>query len=356
MLAKALAAIGRGVAAQGRLISDLFDHSRIIAGKVEPRRVPIDLLAVAEAALVGVRAAAQAKDITLELTQLGLPCVVLGDFDRMQQALWNLFANAVKFTPSGGSVFVSLARVVNEVHLSVRDTGCGISPEFLPHVFDRFRQAESSSARLQPGLGLGLTLVRELIELHGGTVRAESAGLDAGSTFTLILPIPALLMVADVESAPLSNRPKAASTIPPAVPDMGSGPLRDLLKATRVLVVDDEADAREALVALLQRSGAEVRSAGSVAEAMTALKASLPDVLISDLGMPGEDGYELIRQVRLLPPDAGGRLPVLAVSGYATDSHRRKVVTSGFQSFLEKPVAPPVLLAEVARLAGGVCE
>ncbi|MDF3069001.1 MAG: two-component hybrid sensor and regulator [Polyangiaceae bacterium] len=355
-LAKALAAIGRGVAAQGRLISDLFDHSRIVAGKVEMRRVPIDLLAVAEAALVGVRAAAQAKDITVELTQLGLPCVVLGDFDRMQQALWNLFANAVKFTPSGGFVRVSLARVVNEVHLSVRDTGCGISPEFLPHVFDRFRQAESSSARLQPGLGLGLTLVRELSELHGGTVRAESAGLNAGSTFTLILPIPALLMVADAESAPLSNRQKSASTIPPAAPDVGSGPVHDLLKATRVLVVDDEVDARESLVALLERSGAEVRSVASVAEAMTALKASLPDVVISDLGMPGEDGYELIRQVRLLPPQAGGRLPVLAVSGYATDSHRRKVVTSGFQSFLEKPVAPPVLLAEVARLAGGACE
>ncbi|RYZ03344.1 MAG: response regulator [Myxococcales bacterium] len=351
-LAKALAAIGRGVAAQGRLISDLFDHSRIIAGKVEARRAPIDLLAVAEAALVGVRAAAQAKDITVELTQQGLPCVVLGDFDRMQQALWNLFSNAVKFTPSRGFVRVSLSRVVNEVHLSVRDTGCGISPEFLPHVFDRFRQAESSTARLQPGLGLGLTLVRELIELHGGIVRAESEGLNAGSTFTLILPIPALLMVADAESAPLSNRRNVASSIPPAPLDVGSGTVHELLKATRVLVVDDEADAREALVALLERSGADVRSVASVADAMTALKASLPDVLISDLGMPGEDGYELIRQVRLLPADAGGRLPMLAVSGYATDAHRRKVITSGFQRFLEKPVAPAVLLAEVARLAG----
>jgi two-component system CheB/CheR fusion protein len=352
-LAKALAAIGRGVVAQERLISDLLDHSSIVAGKLELRRAPINLFAVAEAALVGVRAAAEAKDISVQLQQDGSPCVVLGDFDRMQQILWNLFLNAVKFTPPGGSVQISLARVLNEVHLSVRDTGCGISREFLPHVFDRFRQAEGSSARVQPGLGLGLTLVQELVELHGGSVRAESAGKDQGSTFTMILPIPALLMLPErVEPAPSSRPPKAQSILPPPAEPV-SEPLQRVLSGTRLLVVDDETDARGALVALLERHGAEVRSVASVPEAIAALQASLPDVLISDIGMPGADGYELIHHVRMLPVHAGGRLPALAVSGYATAAHRKKVISTGFHGLLEKPVAAGELVAEVVRLAGG---
>ena len=352
ILAKALAAIGRGVTAQGRLISDLLDHSSIVAGKLELRRAPIDLFAVAEAALVGVRAAAEAKEIDVQLTRDGSACVVLGDFDRMQQACWNLFLNAVKFTPQRGSVRISLGRVVNQVHLSIQDTGCGISAEFLPYVFERFRQAEGSSARVQPGLGLGLTLVRELVELHGGTVRAESAGKDQGSTFTLVLPIPALLMLPEeIEPTPSSLPPKV-KTVPPTPLEPHSGAVHHLLKSTCVLVVDDEADARDALVALLESFGAEVRSVASVAEAMSALQTSLPDVLISDIGMPGLDGYELIRQVRMLPAEAGGRLPSLAVSGYATEAHRKKVMSSGFQRLLEKPVAAAELVGEVARLAG----
>jgi two-component system CheB/CheR fusion protein len=352
-LAKALAAIGRGVSAQGRLISDLLDHSRIIAGKVELRRAPIDLVTVAEAALVGVRAAASAKDLDVQLTRDGEPCVVLGDFDRMQQVLWNLFLNAVKFTPPGGTVLISMGRAVNRVEVSVRDSGCGISPEFLPHVFDRFRQAEGSSARIQPGLGLGLTLVRELVELHGGTVRADSPGKDLGSTFTVVLPIPAVLLFPEETEALPSSLPPKAHTLPPAAPvEALPPPARHLLVGTRVLVVDDEADARDALVGLLERYGAEVRSAASVAEAMAELKTSVPHVLVSDLGMPGADGYELIRQVRLLPAEAGGRLPSLAVSAYATDEHRKKVMKTGFQRHLEKPVAAAELVTAVAHLAG----
>jgi two-component system, chemotaxis family, CheB/CheR fusion protein len=351
-LAKALAAIGRGVAAQGRLISDLLDHSSMVAGKLELRRAPIDLFAVAEAALVGVRAAAAAKDIDVQLKRDSSPCVVLGDFDRMQQIFWNLFLNAVKFTPPGGAVYISLARVANEMHLSVRDTGCGISPEFLPHVFDRFRQAEGSSARAQPGLGLGLTLVQELVELHGGRVCAESAGVNQGSTFTLHLPIPALLMQPEPVVVVPPSAPGKAETIPPPPVEPASSPRHEMLHGTRLLVVDDEVDARDALVALLERYGAEVRSAATVAEAIAALKASLPDVLISDIGMPGSDGYELIRHVRRLPADAGGRLPSLAVSGYATDAHRKKVLSTGFHGLLEKPVAAADLVAEVVRLAG----
>jgi two-component system CheB/CheR fusion protein len=345
-LAKALAAIGRGVTAQGRLISDLLDHSRLVTGKVELQRGPIDLLMVAESALVGVRAAAEAKDIELELAGERGVSIVLGDSDRLQQVLWNLFFNAVKFTPPGGHVRISVGRVGNQVHVTVRDTGRGIPEEFLPHVFERFRQAEGSSNRTQHGLGLGLTLVRELVELHGGTVRADSAGKDLGATFTVVLPIPALLL-------PPAEAEPAAPSRPPATPLVQAGPPRGkILEGTRVLVVDDEADARDAVVGLLARHGALVRPAASVAEAMAALERELPDVLISDLGMPGEDGYELIRRVRLLPADAGGRLPSLAVSAYATEEHRKKVMRTGFQTYLEKPVAPAELVTEVARLAG----
>jgi two-component system CheB/CheR fusion protein len=355
-LAKALAAISRGVAAQGRLISDLLDHSRLVAGKVELRRAPIDLLTVAEAALVGVRAAAEAKDIDVQLTRDGSPCIVLGDFDRMQQVFWNLFLNAVKFTPPGGFVRISVGRVANQVKVRVHDTGCGIASDFLPHVFDRFRQAEGSTARIQPGLGLGLTLVRELVELHGGTVSAESVGKDRGATFTILLPIPAVLLFAQEVKPPISSlppeAPPAPPSIPPDAPSALSGTLHHILEGARVLVVDDEIDAREALVGLLERYGAEVRSAASVSEAMAALAVNLPDVLVSDLGMPGEDGYELIRRVRQLPAEAGGRLPSLAVSAYATDEHRQRVIKTGFQRHLEKPVVPAELVIEVARLAG----
>jgi two-component system, chemotaxis family, CheB/CheR fusion protein len=348
VLTKALAAIGRGVAAQGRLISDLLDHSRIVTGKVELQRAPIDLLAVAEAALMGVRAAAEAKDIDLQLRGDHVTSVVLGDADRMQQVLWNLFLNAVKFTPRGGAVRVAIGRVRNQVHVTVTDTGRGIPDEFLPHVFERFRQAESSTNRTQLGLGLGLTLVRELVELHGGTVSAASAGKDQGATFTVVLPVPAVLL-----PPPESDRLQAESEHPPPSfhPDALLAIPTNMLGGTLVLVVDDEVDARDALVGLLERYGARVSSAASVAEAMASLQAGLPDVLISDLGMPGEDGYELMRRVRLLPADAGGLLPSIAVSAYATQEHRKKVLQSGFQKHLEKPVAPAELVTEVAHLA-----
>jgi two-component system CheB/CheR fusion protein len=355
-LAKALAAIGRGVTAQGRLISDLLDHSRIVTGRVELQRAPIDLLAVAEAALVGVRAAAQAKDIHVLLSGDRRTSTVLGDFDRMQQVFWNLFLNAIKFTPPGGQVRVSVGRSGNQILVTVRDTGCGLSETFLPHVFERFRQAESSSTRTQPGLGLGLTLVRELVELHGGTVRAESGGKDQGATFTVVLPIPALILEAQAESIP-SSIPPESDALPPSVPPLSIPPSmpmppRNMLDGTRILVVDDESDARDALVELLERYGAEVRPAASVAEAMTVLEAHLPDVLVSDIGMPGADGYELIRRVRALPAASGGHLPSLAVSAYATDEHRKKVMRSGFHTYLEKPVPAAELVTAVARLAG----
>jgi two-component system, chemotaxis family, CheB/CheR fusion protein len=348
ILNKALTAIGRGVAAQTRLVSDLLEHSRIAAGKVELQRAAIDLVTVAEAALVGVRAAADAKDIDIELSGDRASSVILGDWDRMQQVLWNLFFNAVKFTPTGGSVRVSIGRIDNQVHVTVRDDGNGIPAEFLPHVFDRFRQAEGSSNRNHGGLGLGLTLVRELVELHGGTVQAASAGEGLGATFTVILPIPTLLLPASESERPPPESERRPSSLAPA--PFLQLPL-DMLQGARLLVVDDEADARDALVSLLERYGAVVRTAASVPEAMAAVTLELPDVLISDLGMSGEDGYELIRRVRLLAPEAGGQLPALAVSAYATELHRKKMMRSGFQTYLEKPVAPAELVTEVARLA-----
>jgi two-component system CheB/CheR fusion protein len=348
-VAKAMAAIERGVKAQGQLIADLLDHSRIVTGKVQLARVPIDLVAIAEATLESVRAAAEAKDIALDVSGDHGASVVLGDPDRMQQVLWNLFSNAVKFTPRGGSVRIWSGRVDTHVHLTVSDTGQGIHEDFLPHVFERFRQQDGTPAHGQAGLGLGLTLVRELVELHGGMVRAESLGEGHGATFTIVLPVPALLLQRPgTEAKPVPGGEPVAALSSAAEPD------RALLDGLSVLLVDDETDVRDAFAALLEGYGARVTAAPSVREAMAALQHSIPDVVVSDLGMPGEDGYELIRKVRMLPPEAGGQLPALAVSAYATEHDRRNALSAGFQIHLAKPVALLELVTEVARAAGRI--
>lgn len=343
-LTRALGAIDRGVKTQSRLIADLLDHARILSGKVKLTRAPIDLLTVAEAAIEGVRAAAEAKDITIAVSGEHAASIVLGDFDRMQQVLWNLFFNAVKFTPRGGRVTIWTGRVETHVHLTVTDTGQGIGAPFLSHVFERFRQEEGTPFHTQAGLGLGLTLVRELVELHGGTVTAESAGEGRGATFTVALPIPALLL------EPLTSIDRTANALELGGPDPEGGRLDGL----SVLVVDDDADVRDALAGVLERSGAKVRAAAGTGEAMIAVREAVPDVLVSDLGMPGDDGYELMRQVRLLPPGAGGTLPALAVSAYARESDLRKALAAGFRVHLAKPVAAAELVDEVARAAGRI--
>jgi two-component system, chemotaxis family, CheB/CheR fusion protein len=341
-LARGLAAIDRGVKTQSRLIADLLDHARILSGKVRLSRSPLDLRAVAEAAVEGVRAAAEAKDITIEVSGEHASSIVLGDFDRLQQVLWNLFFNAVKFTPRGGRVSVWSGRVETQVQLIVTDTGRGISAEFLPHVFERFRQSGGAALRTHPGLGLGLTLVRELVELHGGTVKAASEGEGRGATFTIALPIPALLLEPAAIVGPEARRAGVDAAEGDAI----------RLDGISVLVVDDDPDVREALAGVLERCGAKVRAAGAVGEAMTAVREAVPDVLVSDLGMSGEDGYELIRQVRMLPLDSGGALPALAVSAHSRESDLRKALAAGFQVHLAKPVAPAQLVDEVARAAG----
>lgn len=337
-LAKALAAIVRGVRTQGRLLSDLLDHSRFATGGLLLERTTIDLVTVTHAALESVRAAADAKGVSLELSGPRAVSIVFGDGDRLQQVMWNLLFNAVKFTPRGGSVRATVAREGQQAVAVIRDTGGGIPAEFLPHVFDRFRQAEAASNRTQPGLGLGLTLVRELVEVHGGTVYAESDGAGRGATFTVRLPIAAMLLPLEPETT-LVGRPPHGAT-----------PRARALGGVRVLVVDDEEDARSAVVAVLERHGAEVATASSVSEALASIAAACPDLLVSDLGMPVEDGYELIRRLRLLPADEGGALRAIVVSGYATGGHRTRALRAGFEGYLEKPVAPDDLVAMLTRL------
>jgi two-component system CheB/CheR fusion protein len=344
--ARGLSAIDRGVRAQTRLIQDLLDHSRIVAGKLQLAPGIVDLGAIAQSVLDGLRAAAEGKGIALELSRGDTAAVIVADADRMQQILWNLLSNALKFTPRGGRVQASITRLERRFHLTVADTGQGIEPRFLPHVFERFRQEESSPARTQPGLGLGLSIVRQLVELHGGTVTAESPGPGQGSTFTIRLPIPAVL----IEPEGVDAYRRVTDLAPPekTLPE----PSQMLLGGVRVLVTDDETDAREALVTVLERYGAEVTAAGSARAAMEALRRALPHVLVSDIGMPGEDGYELMRKVRTLSPEQGGRLPALALTAYGGDDDRTQAMSAGDQAFVTKPVRPAELVVTVAQMAG----
>nr|MDQ3805158.1 PAS domain S-box protein [Acidobacteriota bacterium] len=293
---KAFETIERNARAQAQLIDDLLDVSRIITGKLRIDVRPVDPNSFIEAAIEAVRPAAEAKGVRVQkLMDTGVVSVA-GDPVRLQQVVWNLLSNAIKFTPKGGRVQVKLERVNSHVELAVTDTGPGIAPEFLPHVFERFRQADQRTSRQHGGLGLGLAIVRHLVELHGGTVRAESPAEGGGSTFTVRLPV-----------APVYRAEELAERVHPAARDtLPSFECPDRLDGLRVLVVDDEPDTRELLKAGLGQCGAEVTVAASAAEALAAMEAARPDLLISDIGMPEEDGYELIRKVRALPAEGGG--------------------------------------------------
>jgi PAS domain S-box-containing protein len=338
----ALETIERNAKAQARLVEDLLDVSRIITGKLRLEVRPTELLPVVTAAMDAVRPAAAAKSIELH-THLD-PTVgpVSGDPARLQQVAWNLISNAVKFTGRGGRVEVRLERVDSHVEFTVSDTGQGIAPEFLPYVFDRFRQADGSTTRMHGGLGLGLAIVRHLVELHGGTVRAESAGAGHGATFKVQLPIAAL------QSAHFGLRLDEKTDEQSAI----RNPQSAALSGVRVLIVDDEDDARALLRTVLEKHGAEVVAAASAQEALAAVERGAPDVLVSDIGMPEEDGYELIRRVRALGPERGGRVPAAAVSAYAGEDSRRQALDAGFQLHVPKPVDPEELVSVVRRLAG----
>jgi PAS domain S-box-containing protein len=334
---RGLEVIERNVRAQTQLIEDLLDVSRIVTGKLRVEARPIELVPVVEAGLDAARPSAEAKAIHLEVRLERIAAMVLGDPDRLQQVVWNLASNAVKFTPKGGRVEVRLVRVDSHVELTVKDNGKGISAEFLPYVFDRFRQADSTSTRKYGGLGLGLAIVRHLVELHGGTVHAESPGPDQGATFTVRLP----LMEERVLPAPSSRH---------GVQSGNASSVR--LDGVKVMVVDDELDMRDFLSVSLRQYGADVTALASVGEAVAALEREKPDVLVSDIGMPGEDGYALIRKVRALGPDRGGQVPAAALTGFAAGDDTMRVLSAGYQVHLPKPVEPARLAQVVGTLAG----
>jgi signal transduction histidine kinase len=338
--ARSLETIERNARAQAQLIADLLDVSRIITGKLRLESKPVELHRIIDAALDSVRPATDAKGIHLSVSLAPLASPVLGDSDRLQQVVWNLLSNAIKFTPRGGRVEILLREMGMNAVIQVADTGIGIRPEFLPYVFDRFRQAESSLTRSHGGLGLGLSIVRHLIELHGGTVEVESEGEGLGATFTVRLPLRAEL----AEGPPLNGRQGSSTSQVWSLPD--------LLKGVRVLVVEDEEDTRDLLVTALQQCGAEVAAFGSVPEALEDFGRTVPDVLISDIGVPFEDGYSLIRKVRARQPVQGGNVPAAALTAYARAEDRLRALEAGFQTHLAKPVDPSDFVATVARLAG----
>ncbi|MBV8860024.1 MAG: PAS domain S-box protein [Acidobacteria bacterium] len=338
---RAFETVERNARAQAQLIDDLLDVSRIITGKLRIDVRPIDPNTFIEAAVEAVRPAAEAKGVRLQKVLDTGTVTVSGDPVRLQQVVWNLLSNAIKFTPRGGRVQVRLERVNSHVEVAVSDTGSGIPAEFLPHVFDRFRQADQKTTRQHGGMGLGLAIARHLVELHGGTVRAESAGEGQGATFTVLLPV-APVYQAGEESVRV--HPAARSTLP-------SFELFDRLDGVKVLVVDDEPDTREMLKAGLGQCGASVFVAASAAEALEEIEKSAPDLIISDIGMPGEDGYELMKRVRKLPPERGGRVPAIALTAYARVEDRMQALRVGYQMHVPKPVELAELAAVAASLA-----
>ena len=339
-LDKALNTILRNARAQGQLISDLLDVSRIIAGNLRLDVKPVDPNSFIDAAIEAVRPAAEAKGIRLQkIIDTGLP-MIHGDATRLQQVVWNLVANAVKFTPKNGRVVVTLHRINSHIEIVVCDTGEGIEPEFLPFVFDRFRQADSASTRKHGGLGLGLAIVRHLVELHGGTVRVESEGKNKGATFTVALPlIPVYRRITEQERVhPTSDEAYTSEEVLPE------------LRGIDVLIVDDERDSLELLDTVFRRSGANVGTAASAKDALRLLAEQRFSILISDIGMPEEDGYSLIRKVRNSADPAVKSIAAVALTAYARPQDRLKALQAGFQMHVPKPVEISELLTVVGSL------
>lgn len=332
---KALQTIERNAQLQTRLIEDLLDISRILRGKLSLNLTPVNLITVTEAALETVRLAAEEKAIHLQLDIVDSTnhsdLQIVGDAARLQQIVWNLLTNAVKFTPNSGRVEVKLEKLASSVQIQVSDTGKGIAPEFLPRVFDYFRQADSSITRKFGGLGLGLAIVRHLVELHGGTVKADSQGEGKGATFSVTLPLPEVKLVDE--------------SFGDRIYDNDSVPLSGI----RVLIVDDEADMRDLLIVTLEQYGAQVTAAASASEVLEHLPQAY-QILISDIGMPNVDGYTLMRQIRTLPPDLGGAILAIALTAYAGESDQQAAIAAGFNRHLAKPVEPAKLLATIINL------
>jgi signal transduction histidine kinase/ActR/RegA family two-component response regulator len=342
--ARAIETIERNAKSQAQLIEDILDVSRVITGKLHLNIGLVDFASVINAAIDSVQLAAESKDIRLEIMLDPSARRVSGDPGRLQQVIWNLLSNAIKFTPAGGRVQVRLERAGAEAQISVSDTGEGISADFLPFIFDRFRQADGSSTRKHGGLGLGLAIVRHLVEIHGGTVSANSPGKGFGATFTLRLPLAAAQADAkgrraEVESL-LSGEPTIAQLKP--LPS---------LEGVQVLIVDDEQDTLNMLAVMLTEYRAKVQTARSAAEALEVLQWYKPDVLVSDLAMPGEDGYSLIGKVRAMFEGKGQRIPAVALTAYVRVEDRVRALSAGFNMFVPKPVEPNELITAIANLA-----
>jgi signal transduction histidine kinase/ActR/RegA family two-component response regulator len=336
VLDRALHVIERNATAQARMIDDMLDMARIAAGKLRLEMRPVDVVKVVLAAVDVVMPTAHAKRVTVRTNLDSRTPNVMGDQDRLQQVIWNLLSNALKFTDAGGAIEVRLAVNGRFARIVVADTGHGISPEFLPHVFERFRQADASSSRRHGGLGVGLALVHDLIVLHGGSVLAESQGEGTGATFTIDLPTVAQEIDPNLEGEGRQAHKMAS------------------LDRVRVLLIDDDKDARELSLAVLEQCGARVKAVSSSAEAIASLldtpRALMPHVIVSDLGMPAQDGYQLIRQIRAIDSELG-RIPAVAVTGYATADDVQRALTAGFQLHISKPMDPAAFVAAVAHLA-----
>ena len=338
--ARAIATIERNARSQTQLIEDLLDISRIVSGKLRLNVGPVRPITVVEAAIETIRPAAEAKGVRLQPVLDPHVGPITGDPERLQQIVWNLLSNAVKFTPKGGRVQVRLSRDESDIEIEIADTGRGISTEFLPYMFERFRQADMGIVRAHGGLGLGLAITRHLVELHGGSIQAHSAGDKLGSTFVVRIPL-APLSSTSLEK-PVRQGPDQLVDSPPCPPE---------LAGLHVLVVDDEQDARDLMMAVLEDCGARVTTAASAVEAMEAIRKAPPDVMVSDVGMPGESGYDLIRKIRVLLPHQGGRIPAVALTAYARIEDRTRALAMGFDLHISKPIEPSELLVVIAHLA-----
>ncbi|MGL5794520.1 MAG: hybrid sensor histidine kinase/response regulator, partial [Waterburya sp.] len=327
----AFATIERNIQLQAQLIDDLLDISRVMRGKLSLNQTPVDLNKMISSALETVRLAAEAKSLQIQ-TLLSLDVgTVMGDAGRLQQIVWNLLSNAVKFTNQGGQITVALTQIGTHAQIQVMDTGKGINPDFLPYVFEYFRQEDSSTTRKFGGLGLGLAIARQIVEMHGGQIGVESSGEGQGATFTVELPL-----------APTLSRLPSTESSDASIND---------LNGIRILVVDDEPDSRDFITLVLELSGASVISIASGIEALTVIKQSIPDLIISDIGMPEMDGYMLLQQVRSL--EQAKSVPLIALTAYAGEFDRQHALQAGFQKHLSKPIEPNELIQEISDLIGG---
>jgi signal transduction histidine kinase len=340
---KAVETINRNALLQAQLISDLLDVSRIVSGNMRLDLRPVGLPSVIQAAVDSLRPAAEAKNIKLDVSRICEVKRIPGDPARLQQVVWNLLSNAIKFTPPGGHVQVRLRNFGTHTELTVEDDGMGIRPDLLPYIFEPFRQADSSTARAHQGLGLGLAIVRRLLEMHGGYVAASNREDGSGAIFKAVLPVPAATM--ERQQGPGEALPQSPAALLPSPPEPS-------LSGMKVLVVDDEADAREVVAMILERSGVKVTVAASASEALGIFKREQPDVIVADIGMPGEDGFSFLQRLRELPSQKSSQTPAVALTAYASPQDRVRVLEAGFSQHVPKPVQPAELIAVIAGLAG----